>query len=109
MKWFYTQNKQIINLENFDSFWVEQVPNSEFHVFAQEKNGNDWRIGEFDTSAKAEDWLQRIDMHLHANEHNNDNQKEQKDYEDFLKKSEIIDVIAKIENICNELREIMNT
>lgn len=107
MKWFYTPNKQIINLENFNCFWIEQVSDFiNFHIFAQDKSGTDWRIGEFDTLETAEDWLHRVDTHLHQ-----DNSKDEDELENckvFLRESQMIDVILKIKDACDELREIIN-
>ncbi len=57
MKWIQTLNDQIINLDNFDSFWIEEIPNGEFHVFGCDKDKNDWRIAEFNSLETAREYF----------------------------------------------------
>ena len=58
--WHKTLNNQIIDLNLFESFWVEELPNSEWHVFGKDKYEVDWRLAEFKGNIAAKAYLNCI-------------------------------------------------
>jgi len=74
--WFKTKNDQVIDLNNMDSFWIEEIPpKNEYHVFAKEDKEEDpidWRLAEFDNQEEAQVYLRKIYLILNETPANNE-------------------------------------
>jgi len=63
MKWHQTANDQIINLDLFESFWIEEILNEyihKWHVFGKDKDKVHWRMAECQNYSLAEEYLSVI-------------------------------------------------
>lgn len=64
-KFFLTENYQIIDLENMNSFWIEivrfdgQSESESVYVIAKEDE-MEWRIAEFSKEEEAEEYIEFI-------------------------------------------------
>jgi len=56
--WFKTKNVQILDLNIFVSFWIEEA--DKFYLFGCDEREIDWRIGEFENKDDAQTYLDEI-------------------------------------------------
>lgn len=55
-RWFNTKNSQILDLNNFTSFWIEEVQEN-YRIFGQDKDKIDWNLADFKREEEAKNYL----------------------------------------------------
>lgn len=66
--WILTLNDQIVNLSNFENFWIEDTKT--YRVFGCDKRQIEWIFAEFDNKERAQEYLLLIYSHINKKEFN---------------------------------------